>query len=178
MITGENIVCQGARNVLYVVPAILNATSYAWELPYGANIVSGAGTRSILVDFSTSSMTGVVSVAGINACGRGPDSPLLPVTVNTIPVADAGSDQTLCSNNTILNGNVTAFGTWTKISGLASIVDPNLPNSAVTNLGQGDNVFFGRSENGCVATDQVVITNKQLFADAGQIRQFVLSPQP
>ena len=140
-ISGDNVICQGDNNVLYVVPAISNATSYVWNVPYGATIVSGAGTRSIQVDFSTVALSGVVSVHGVNGCGSGPESPVFPVTVNSIPLANAGPDQTLCLNTATFNANVTAFGTWTKLSGLASIVNPNLPNSTVSNLGQGTNLF-------------------------------------
>ena len=167
-ITGDNVICQSEKNVLYVVPEITNATSYVWTLPYGAAIVSGSGTRSILVDFSKSSTSGIVSVHGMNACGNGPESPLLTVTVNSIPVANAGPDQILCTDATTFNANITIFGVWTRISGMATIADPDLPNSTVTGLGQGTNSFVWTvSENGCSAKDTVNISNKMVFVDAG-----------
>ena len=167
-ISGNDIICQGSKNVLYVVPVIPYAASYVWSLPYGATIVSGVGTRSIQVDFSAGALPGVVSVHGLNGCGSGPESPVLPVTVNPIPAAIAGPDQVLCANTATLNGNATTFGTWTKITGLATIVNPNLPNSGITDLGQGTNTFVWTvSENGCLARDTVSITNKKVYVDAG-----------
>lgn len=168
IITGSSAICQGSNNILYVVPAIANATGYVWSLPYGASIVSGAGTRSVLVNFSAEALSGVVSVHGNNSCGNGAESPLFTVTVNQIPTADAGPDQTICSATTTLNANVTAFGTWSLLSGLATISNPNLPNTPVNNIGQGRNVFlWSVSQNGCVATDTVVITNRQVYVNAG-----------
>lgn len=169
-ISGDNVICQGTKGVLYVVPAISNATSYEWTLPYDATIVSGAGTRSIVVNYSTSSLSGVVSVRGINGCGSGSESPALAVTVNNISIAAAGADQTLCSNTATLNGNVPVFGSgqWTTLSGLALIANPNNPTSPVSNLGQGSNLFVWTvTENGCVAKDSLVITNRIVPVYAG-----------
>jgi gliding motility-associated-like protein len=168
VISGDNVVCQGEKNVLFVAPVISNATSYLWDLPYGASIAGGNGTRSIQVDFSKVALSGTVSVHGVNGCGNGTESPLFGVTVNPTPQAGAGPDQTLCANATTFNADLTAFGTWTKLSGLATISNPNLPNSAVTNLGQGNNIFVWTvSENGCVAKDTVIISNKMVNVDAG-----------
>ena len=167
-IIGKTIVCQDVKNVLYVVPEISDASAYEWDLPYGTTIVSGTGTRSILVDFSKNAQSGVIRVRGLNGCSTGPYSAVLPVTVNAIPVAVAGSDQVLCSNTTTFNANLTTFGTWTRLSGMATIADPNLPNSNVSDLGQGINSFvWSVSENGCVAKDTVIISNKMVPVDAG-----------
>jgi hypothetical protein len=43
-------------------------TNYVWTLPAGLTIVSGQGTNSITVDV-TSTVNGIVSVAGTNAFG-------------------------------------------------------------------------------------------------------------
>jgi hypothetical protein len=60
--------------------------------------------------------------------------------------ADAGADQDLCTPNTItsLEGSPVIFpaiGTWTLVSGTGTITDPNVPNTTVTDLGVGENVF-------------------------------------
>lgn len=168
-VTGTGTVCQGVKNILYVVPEIPNAAAYEWALPYGASIRSGGGTRSIEVDFAEYALSGVITVRGINSCGSGTLSPVFPVTVNLIPAANAGSDQILCSNTTTLNANPTAFGTWTLAGGLATINDPNLSNSSVINVGMGRNTFVWTViENGCVARDTLVISNKMVFVNAGE----------
>jgi hypothetical protein len=105
-ISGLQTVCQGDDNVLYVVPAIANAASYVWDVPYGATIVGKLGTRTIQVDYSNSSLSGAVTVYGKNSCGDGVASAPLAVTVNPLPTAYAGIDQNICSATTQLEGNI------------------------------------------------------------------------
>ncbi|MFN4811088.1 MAG: FG-GAP-like repeat-containing protein, partial [Bacteroidota bacterium] len=60
------------------------------------------------------------------------------------PEANAGSNQSICTDNTILSANqITGdnIGTWTILSGSASIADINDPNSPVSNLSVGNNIF-------------------------------------
>ena len=65
-ITGTSPVCQGAANVQYTVPAITNATGYSWSVPAGASIVSGSNSNTIFVTFSTSAVSGNITVYGTN----------------------------------------------------------------------------------------------------------------
>ncbi|OFY61642.1 MAG: hypothetical protein A2X04_06070, partial [Bacteroidetes bacterium GWF2_41_9] len=176
-VTGATSLCQGTRGVLYTVPAIANATTYVWSLPYNATIVSGAGTRSITVDYLPGSTSGVVSVHGFNACADGPESAALAVTVNAMPTAIAGPDQILCTDATSFAATTPPFGTgtWTKLSGQGNIADINLATSALTGIGQGENVFVWTvSGSGCTARDTVKITNRRVFVDAG-VDQIVCS---
>ncbi len=84
IISGPTAVCAGTMQVEYSVDAITGANSYIWVIPAGATIVSGTGTNSITVDFGFTSLSGNVSVNGVNDCGSGTAS-LLMVTVNTKP---------------------------------------------------------------------------------------------
>jgi hypothetical protein len=84
-ITGTGTVCQGHTGVSYSVPAISNATGYNWVLPTGATIVAGNNTNSILVDYSSSAISGTIKVQGTNNCGVGVVSPVFSVTVNSLP---------------------------------------------------------------------------------------------
>ena len=95
------------------------------------------------------------------------------------PVANAGNDQQLCaptSTTTLQGSNVIspAVGTWTLVSGSGAPTNPNAPNSFVTGLSIGQNVFQWTVTNGPCAnpltTDQVsifVFDNTQAAADAG-----------
>ncbi len=80
----------------------------------------------------------------------------------TVTTSNAGSNQTLCSTTATLNGNTPVFGTgmWTLISGSGTIVSPTVPNSSVTGLGVGANVFRWSLTNGPCGpnTDDVTIT--------------------
>ncbi|MDO9339861.1 MAG: hypothetical protein Q7T72_04960, partial [Bacteroidales bacterium] len=91
-VSGLTPVCQGQTGVSYSVPAIANAdvNGYVWSLPPGATITAGANTRSITVDFSSTALSGSISVYGNNACGNGTVSVNYAIIVNPLPAA-AGS---------------------------------------------------------------------------------------
>lgn len=80
-------VCGGATGVTYTVaptPADPDIVSYSWSLPIGVNIISGAGTASITVDFDPYAQSGNITATSNYACGPGA-SISTPVTVNVLP---------------------------------------------------------------------------------------------
>jgi hypothetical protein len=89
------------------------------------------------------------------------------IDFNAIPTtSSAGTDQNQCNNgNFTLAGNtpVTGTGTWTVISGSATITTPGSPTSGVTAVAAGTSATLRWTiTNGvCAAlTDDVVITNQ------------------
>jgi len=104
-ISGMADVCLGIGGYVYSVPTIANATGYTWTVPVGATIVGGFNTKSIIVDFSASAVSGTITVLGTNACGEGTVSTAFEVTVNPIPDAPVITviDELLSSN--VANGN-------------------------------------------------------------------------
>ena len=86
-VTGTATLCAGTNGVAYSCADILNATSFTWTLPAGAMIATGAGTRNITVNFSSSAVSGNILVSGTNSCGNGTPSPAFAVTVNPLPAA-------------------------------------------------------------------------------------------
>jgi hypothetical protein len=94
-ITGSAQVTTGSSSYTYSVAAVTNATSYQWSVPAGATIVSGAGTNSVSVNFSTSFKGGSLTVKGTNGFVEGPLSPAYYVTPAGYPAQAgviAGSD--------------------------------------------------------------------------------------
>ena len=86
-------------------------------------------------------------------------------SVPNLPTVNAGSDQTLaaCVTTATLVGNTpaTGTGTWTLVSGTATITTPSSPNSGVTGLALGASATLRWSiTNGsCTAsTDDVILT--------------------
>jgi hypothetical protein len=70
---------------VYSVAAVSGATSYSWTAPTGATIVSGQGTNSITVNFTTAvANNAVISVKAVNNCGM---SAARNVTLTTAPTA-------------------------------------------------------------------------------------------
>jgi hypothetical protein len=83
-ILGDSSVCQGAQGIIYSVDPIGEATSYTWTVPANSTIVAGNGTTSVTVDFSNNTISGQVSVSGVNSCGTG-SAAFLDVAVNPLP---------------------------------------------------------------------------------------------
>ncbi|MDP4282346.1 MAG: T9SS type A sorting domain-containing protein, partial [Bacteroidota bacterium] len=98
-ITGQAAVCEGSTEVSYYVSPVPNASGYVWTLPPGASISSGFNSNSILVDFSDTASSGIITVAGTNSCGQGMVSPSFNVTVNPIPAAPVIYEQ----NDTLIS---------------------------------------------------------------------------
>ncbi len=128
--------------------------SFSWTGPTDPGNVEDA----VNLDAGTYNVT-VTDLQGCNIT-------LTNIFVPVVTQADAGADQVVCSNTAVLEGN--AFnpsgetGSWTLVSGSGNITDATDPNSQVTNLGVGDNVFewFITDSGGICAgtTDQVVIS--------------------
>jgi len=74
VITGNSIACPGSNGVDYSISPISGATGYVWTLPSGVSIASGNNTNSIKVNFSSSAVSGNISVYGTNSCGNGNSS--------------------------------------------------------------------------------------------------------
>ena len=86
-ITGLLTVCQDDNDVTYSIPTISNATGYNWTIPAGATFVGGTNNNTITVDFSSSAVSGIVTVRGTNVCGLGSISAPFAVTVDPLPSA-------------------------------------------------------------------------------------------
>jgi hypothetical protein len=98
-ITGPASVCKNTTGVVYSVAPVSGATGYAWTLPAGATVVSGANTNSITVDFSASAVSGNISAAGINTCGTGTPTTQF-ITINDLPVPTVSGPVSICQNTT------------------------------------------------------------------------------
>ncbi|HNP21769.1 MAG: T9SS type A sorting domain-containing protein [Chitinophagaceae bacterium] len=69
---GSNRTCAG-DTISYTINPVANATSYLWKVPAGATILSGQGSISVKVFYSTAFIkTDSVSVAALNSCGTSP----------------------------------------------------------------------------------------------------------
>jgi hypothetical protein len=106
-ITGPASVCLGATGMVYTVPPINGASTYAWTLPTGFITTSGSNTNSITVNISNSAVSGNITVSGSNSCGNGTASPNFAVAVNPIPPAPV-----VTNTGTTLQSNVPAGNQW------------------------------------------------------------------
>ena len=82
LIVGLNNVCRGQNGISYSINPISGATSYIWTLPNGAT--GNSNTNSILVNFESSAVSGVITVKGINNCFES-NVVSLPINVGFVP---------------------------------------------------------------------------------------------
>ncbi len=173
-ISGFTTVCQGQNSVSYTVAPILNATSYVWSLPSGATGVSS--TNNIIIDYSTSALSGNISVKGHNSCGDGISSSIA-ITVNPLPLSagNISGFTTVCQGqNTITYSvapilNATSY-TWTLPSGASgtsstSSIIVNYSNSATSGL----LTVKGHNDCGDGMVSNLAVTVNPLPANAGTI---------
>ncbi|MFY9308766.1 MAG: FISUMP domain-containing protein [Bacteroidia bacterium] len=176
VITGTTPVCQGNNGVAYSVTNVGGVT-YTWTYSgTGYSQASGGTTNSITANFSGAATSGTLTVTPGNACGSG-TARTLAVTVNAPPTtANAGSDiAPACGVSTAtLAGNTPSVGsgTWSVVSGTATITTPGSPTSGVTGLTVPGTATlrWTISNSPCTAsTDDVIITTTSCcgsFTDA------------
>ncbi|MBS1584456.1 MAG: T9SS type A sorting domain-containing protein [Bacteroidetes bacterium] len=131
-------VCQGQNGVVYVVPAVANATSYTWTYSGTGATITSFGDSAI-VDFATTATSGTISVTATNACGTSA-ARTLAVTVNPLPnqpAAFTASTATVCQGvngvtYTVPNDPTVTY-TWT-YSGTGVTIN-GTGNSVTLNFG-------------------------------------------
>jgi gliding motility-associated-like protein len=74
----------------------------------------------------------------------------------------AGADEELCSSNYQLKAGIPEFGSglWSIIKGSGNIEQPEKPESSISNIGMGENIYLWTITKGqCQLTDSVVLIN-------------------
>ena len=140
-ITGTSSVCAGSQGVSYSVAPVAGALAYAWNLPVGVTIASGANTNAITVNFASNAASGPITVSGNNLCGNGPSSPAYNVAITPVPAA-AGTitgPAAVCKGSVGIVytvppvANATAY-TWTVPSGV-TVTSGSTSNSITVTFG-------------------------------------------
>lgn len=151
----------------------IGATAYFLDIATDAaftSFVSGYNNLNV-GNVVTSSVTGLTCatvyyyrVRANNSCGTSANSNTITLTTSII-TANAGSDQNLtCGTSTTLAGNAT--GTWSVVSGTATITTPGSPTSTVTGI-TGTAVLRWTISNACgTSFDDVTITLQCVTDDA------------
>ncbi len=104
-ISGQTVICAEANNIIYTTGVIANAYGYVWALPQGVDLVSGANTNQIIVNYTSAATSGNLTVYGTNGNCFGQPSAPLSVTVNPTPLTPVITrhGDTLVSNSSAGN---------------------------------------------------------------------------
>ena len=175
--TAKTSICSGEGSAI-AMTSNLPGVKYTWTASSNNSNLSGFSANNTATDISqindvlinTGTSPGVVSYRITPIAGSGCPGTvrLIEITVNPLgTVAQAGSDETICSNAAYaLEANIpegTSTGRWALISGPPVVfADPNKYNTVVNGL-QGGNVYTFRwtisTPAGCFTSDDVIITN-------------------
>lgn len=159
-ISGPSIASCSTTGNIYFIAAVPNSSHYVWTAPAGATIVSGQGTTSITVNFSSTFQGGNIVVAASNACGQSPSiipRKLFVQALANAPGAINGQESGLCGPTTktysIASVSMATSYTWSVPAG-ASIVSGQGTTSVSVLFGAG--FSFGNicvtANNACGST--------------------------
>ena len=115
---------QGTATATYSIAAVNGALHYMWTAPAGATIVSGQGTTSVTLSFSSSFTSGTLSVCACNTCGA---STVKSLALNSVPLSPGvvtGTTNNLCTSgitnptySIVAVAGATSY-TWTAPTGM------------------------------------------------------------
>ncbi len=153
-------VCTGQNTVITYTGSNDATATYTWNFG-GANIVSGTTQGPYTVNWSNAGSPSVSLSVSENNCTVTPVSTV--VTVNAIPVADAGPAVQFCSGSSANLGVAGVAGVtynWSPTTGLsnAGISNPVIGGVNPTTADVVQPYTITASENGCSATSTAVVT--------------------
>jgi len=154
----DQTICASSDSLNANVPSVGTGT---WSVFAGGSTIVSPGTpNSQVTNLSTGNNILVWTITN-GTCPASSDS--VTITVDAMPTAsNAGSPQTLCNDSVLLNANIPSVGTgtWSVVSGGASVSNPMLNNSIAFGLSTGNNVFMWSIGNGVcpVSTSTVQVT--------------------
>lgn len=144
----------------------------AWTTTGGATIASPSSATTNVSGLAVGVNTFIYTTTYGGCVNR--DTVL--ITVNALPVANAGPDIQICETQTSVTmaGNTPSSGSgvWTQLSG-GSITTPSSPTTTITNLSAGTYAFVWTITNGtCISRDTVLVTvDVQIASTAGTDQQ-------
>ena len=165
-IIGPATVCEAATATQYSTQNVGSNATYQWFVN-GGTINGTANDTIVSIDWG-SSTSGTVSVVSISQFGCSGDTLILPVTINTLPNADAGPDETICEGQTVVIGGSPTGPTgstfaWNPSSSLSSPVAANPIAGPTAN----QQYIVTVTDNGCAASDTMTVTVSVVNANAG-----------
>ncbi|MFN3402624.1 MAG: gliding motility-associated C-terminal domain-containing protein [Cytophagaceae bacterium] len=164
VVSGQTGPCGPATGLVFSTSHDRSAnTNYDWSAT-GNVTITATGNNSATVDVAAGG--GVLTlIETFGVCSFTVNTDIVPV--NPPDVSDAGADSSFCNLTSLqlyANNPSSGTGTWSIISGTAQIADPNLHNSQITNIGEGNLVLEWTIQSGSCpeSKSQVTITRDTL----------------
>ena len=139
-----------------------------WEIISGSGIFRTSSVYNTLISELSNGISELQWNVKNSDCES---SDFLEITNNSVN-AFAGNDTEICGTETTLSANNPSpnVGNWKVIKGSGQIENTNTNTSKVEQLELGENHFEWTviEPGGCTATDQVIISNNLIIANAGE----------
>ncbi len=158
---------------------------WQYSIDGGTNWLNINDTTSSITYKNLAVTTRYRAIVESGNCGEAISSETIITVFNSVTVAAAGADQTLCAvTSTRLNGNKPeAFetGIWSQINGAqATISDKNISNPFITNLTTGTYTFvYTITNNACPSNSDTVeiVVNSAIVNEIDTIAKNICSGQ-
>lgn len=168
----DQTICANEDATLGGSPAASGAGPFTYSWSPAADLDDATAANPVFTPSGPGSFTFTLTATDVNGCS---DVDEVTITVNPVPVADAGADATICEDgSTVLGGSPTASGgtpgytiSWTPALGLSST---SASNPVFTPVGAGFYTYIVTvtDANGCEDIDSVNINVNPLpTVDAG-----------
>jgi hypothetical protein len=143
-------------------------------VPVGTSSTAGNHSRNLSVTVPCGAAIGTVRLRVViqfngtpTGCNGGAfgetEDYCITVGPAPVPVSNAGSNQSItCTSTTLLSADPVALpfeGQWSLVSGSGTLTDPLNPNSSVTGLSNGNNVFEWNVASYCTTVSSQVTIN-------------------
>jgi len=165
--------------------AVFGASTAEWQVLSGTGIFANATDPNSAVSGLSIGVNTFAWVIDNGPCGQSIDEVTILVFDPNADVAEAGDPQEFCTpiSSTTLSANTPAipgFGTWDLVFGNGTISDINNPNTGISGLTIGENIFSWTIYNGPCASPTIDFVSIFIFdenapdADAGPDQEICL----
>lgn len=147
----DQTLCSSSVNIAANTPTVGTGN---WSVIQGSGVIANPNAAFTAVTNLSAGINILQWTIGNQGCVSS-DTMILDISIPPT-TANAGPDQNICGSVTLLNANApgSGTGTWSLVSGTATLSDINNPNSAVTGIAPGQTTLMWTISSGiCTSTD-------------------------
>ncbi len=164
-----------STDYVYSISSVSSATSYNWNVPAGATIISGQGTTSITVNYLSTFVSGTISVQSLNDCSTSGFRTLIVAKAAPTPGMITGSTN-ICSD---ASSSTPVAYSISAVTGATSY-NWTVPANASIVLGQGTTsisvLFSGLYTTGNIAVQSLVTCGNSSFRTLAVTKKIPVVP--